>query len=170
MCFLLQNPWRQMGDRHPIHPSVISSVYTDKDGWIHSHPLNGTSMAVIPAPCGMSGLSNWRLDPAKMNRRRVSGTTGSGQCRGWTYRSRCSGAARGGLVLMGPQHPRFRRLEGDVWACFWEQRWFGYQDQAIRPSGPAKTTIVIHDMLGYPKLARFLVVGHGAWYFCGSIA
>lgn len=68
MCFLLQNPWRQMGDRHPIHPSVISSVYTDKDGWIHSHPLNGTSMAVIPAPCGMSGLSNWRLDPAKMNR------------------------------------------------------------------------------------------------------
>ena len=68
MCFLLQNPWRQMGDRHPIHPSVISSVYTNKDGWIHSHPLNGTSMAVIPAPCGMSGLSNWRLDPAKMNR------------------------------------------------------------------------------------------------------
>ena len=34
--------------------------------------------------------------------------------------------------------------------------------QAIRPSGPAKTIIIIHDMLGYPKLARFLVVGHGA--------
>jgi hypothetical protein len=38
----------------------------------------------------------------------------------------------------------------------------GSGHQAIRPSGPAKTTIIIHDMLGYPKLARFLVVGHGA--------